>query len=242
MDKKYDSLLNMYKRMYGMVDAFHFNSQNTRNVFEKYIDVPSDSAVVPITHSSIKDYRRLHDYNHPTLKLGFIGSEATYKGLPVLKRVIERLNSVGLESNISLVVYGGRLGVDEKLSNVVYKGRFSSFQIKNVYESVDLMVVPSICYETFGFTVLEALQFGVPSLVSNTVGAKDIVKEIAPQFVYLMEDDLFEILKRLIGNREELVEYNKRIVESPWKWSIEQHAKEIEYEIYKEKSKRSING
>ena len=123
MAKKYDSLLNMYKRMFGMIDSFHFNSQNTRSVFEKYIEVPTGSIVVPITHSSISDNRQLHDYNHPVLKLGFVGNEASYKGLPVLKKVIDRLNKQHLEAKLSLFVYGGRIGNDEKLINVAYKGR-----------------------------------------------------------------------------------------------------------------------
>ena len=41
--------------------------------------------------------------------------------------------------------------------------------------SADLLVAPSIWYETFGFTVLEALSYGVPVIVSDHVGAKDIV-------------------------------------------------------------------
>ena len=37
------------------------------------------------------------------------------------------------------------------------------------------MVTPSIWFETFGFTVLEALSYGVPVVISGTVGAKDIL-------------------------------------------------------------------
>ena len=38
-----------------------------------------------------------------------------------------------------------------------------------------MLVAPSIWYETFGFTVLEALSYGLPVIVSDHVGAKDIV-------------------------------------------------------------------
>lgn len=40
-----------------------------------------------------------------------------------------------------------------------------------------MLVAPSIWYETFGYTVLEALSYGVPVIVSEHVGAKDIIPD-----------------------------------------------------------------
>ena len=47
--------------------------------------------------------------------------------------------------------------------------------LKKIFEETDVLVAPSLCYETFGFTVLEALSFGTPVIVTKNVGAKDIV-------------------------------------------------------------------
>ncbi|WP_367333041.1 glycosyltransferase [Limosilactobacillus sp.] len=57
---------------------------------------------------------------------------------------------------------------------------------------MDVLVLPSLCHETFGFVVLEALLQGTPCLVSNTVGAKDIVPE---NFIFNNERELFTKLK-----------------------------------------------
>ena len=38
-----------------------------------------------------------------------------------------------------------------------------------------MLVAPSVWHETFGFTVLEALSYGIPVVISGTVGAKDIL-------------------------------------------------------------------
>ncbi len=38
-------------------------------------------------------------------------------------------------------------------------------QLEAIFDNTDLLVAPSLCYETFGFTVLEALSYGVPVLV-----------------------------------------------------------------------------
>lgn len=234
MDKGYETLLNKYRRMFSMVDVFHFNSQNTADVYMKYIDVPQSSKVVSITHGSIKDCRKPRTNVDSVLKLGFIGSEAPYKGLPMLKRVIDRLNAAGFCKKLHLSVYGGRIGVDEALNNVEYKGRFSTAQMASIYDSMDLLIVPSICCETFGFTTIEALQFGVPALVSNKVGAKDIVNKYAPQFIFNNEDELYDILSRLISDKTELVAYNKAVVSAEWEWNLESHSKEIIRKIYKD--------
>lgn len=234
MDKEFDILLKTYNRMFGMVDSIHFNSQNTADVYGKLIDVPKESVVVPITHSDIGDHRQLREYDHRELRLGFIGSESPYKGLPMLKRVIVQLDKEGFKEKISLSVYGGRNGNDDVCANVTYKGRFCATQMEAVYNSIDLLVVPSICNETFGFIVLEAIQYGVPVLVSSKVGAKDVVKQYAPQFVFETENDLYEILFRLINNREELVAYNQKIIELPWQWSMKKQAEEIVEKFYKE--------
>lgn len=219
--------------MFGMVDAFHFNSQNTRDVYAQYISIPEKSAVVSITHNGVADHRKIRKFDGKVLKLGFVGSEAPYKGLPMLKRVIAHINADGFEDSIHLSVYGGITGRDEDLLNVEYKGRFVHNQMEAVYDSLDLLVVPSIWNETFGFTVLESLQFGVPALVSNKVGSKDIVKKYSPQFVFDSEERLYIILKRLIGNRMELVDYNKAIVNSVWNYSMEEHADEIVRTFYR---------
>lgn len=42
-------------------------------------------------------------------------------------------------------------------------------------KNIDLVVVPSQYYETFGFNTLEALSFGKPVIVTENVGAKDLV-------------------------------------------------------------------
>ena len=54
---------------------------------------------------------------------------------------------------------------------------FNQADLKAIFDNTDVLVVPSIWYETFGFTVIEALSYGVPVIVSNHVGAKDLVGE-----------------------------------------------------------------
>ena len=233
MVEEYATLLEIYRRMFDMVDVFHFNSQNTSDVYGKYLSIPTKSKVIHITHSGIQDYRKLRNYDEHLLRLGFIGSEAPYKGIPMLKKVIGMLNQKGYSDKVELHVYGGKIGQDDKLSNVFYKGRFTSTMMDQVFNDMDLLVVPSICHETFSLVTMEALSFGTCALVSDKVGAKDLVAHYDPRFVFKGEQDLHDIIKELIEHREALVHYNQSIVSSPWSWSIERHAKDIVDTLYR---------
>ena len=65
---------------------------------------------------------------------------------------------------------------------------------------MDMLIVPSLCYETFGLVVLEALSFGVPVMVSATVGAKDIVKTYDERFIFHTPDELNSKLKWILSD------------------------------------------
>ena len=215
-----------------MIDTFHFNSENTANIFASFTNIPGCSKVVSITHSGILDSRTIKKFDNSVLRLGFIGSEAPYKGLPILRRVIKDLNNMGLSQRVELNVYGGRTGNDLELNNVFFKGRFNNAQMKVVYDTMDLLIVPSVCYETFSLITLEALQYGVPVLVSDNVGAKDVVRDFAPQFIFRDEVELKRLLNIIIQDRTELISYNKAICKAPWKWSMKQHTNDIIKYIY----------
>ena len=60
--------------------------------------------------------------------------------------------------------------------------------MKNIFDVTDLLVVPSQWYETFGYTVLEALSYGVPVQVTDKVGAKDLVQCIDPAFICVSKE------------------------------------------------------
>ena len=83
-------------------------------------------------------------------------------------------------------------------------------QLEEIFDATDLLVVPSQWYETFGFTVLEALSYGVPILVGDKVGAQDLINK---EFLFRSEDEIEEKIKRLSENREMLIDENACIIE-----------------------------
>lgn len=226
--KDYQKLLDYYKKCFSLVDCFHYNSETSKEVFMQYLPT-SKGQVVSITHGGIEDHRIRKVYGHDVLHIGFIGNSTPYKGLPLL---ISKLESLGESDSWNLSVWGGGVGKYPSLP-VFYKGKFGPSTIADVYDAMDVLVVPSIWKETFSLVTLEALSYGVPVIVSDNVGAQDIVKEYNSRFVYHSEDELKCLLKEILEDRSLLQDFNQKVLDIPWKHGMEEHAKEMIDKIYK---------
>lgn len=189
----------------------------------------SKGQVVSITHGGIEDHRIRKVYGHDVLHIGFIGNSTPYKGLPLL---ISMLKDIGMSESWDLSVWGGGVGKHPSLP-IYYKGKFDSSTIADVYEAMDVLIVPSIWKETFSLVTLEALSYGVPVIVSDNVGAQDIVKLYNPKFVYHSGDELKSLICEILSDKNLLAEFNDKLLSSKWKYSMEEHAKEIIGKIYK---------
>lgn len=224
---EYGRLMDYYREMFTFVDEFHFNSILTKEIYAKYLpDIKGQ--VIPITNSSIDDHRVIKQYGEE-LKICFIGSLDTFKGFNVLKSVLLKLK----DQNWSLNVWGSITGIDSDCERIHYKGRYLPAQLKDIYDSCDLVVVPSLWYETFSFVTLEALSYGTPVIVSDHVGAQDLVKQYNPNFVFSTKDELQKLLGSLMRNKEPLVKFNRSIVSMEWRHDMRSHANEIEKKIYR---------
>lgn len=86
--------------------------------------------------------------------------------------------------DVALVMVGaGEQGMEieemvtaDKLSNVFPLGRKEGREVYEMMSMADALVLPS-SFEPYGAVVGEALQWGVPCVVSDRVGAKDIINE-----------------------------------------------------------------
>lgn len=227
----YKTLIQYYQNIFQLIDKIHFNSTTTKEHYLKYIK-PNSFVTIPITNSNIKDNRSLKKFNKEKLKIGFIGSTEPYKGFPILKKILLKIQHAH-DYQWNLYVYGGNEGIDNECKNIIYKGKYSVHELKKIYDSIDLLIVPSTCKETFSFVTLEALSYGTPTIVSHNVGAKDIVKEYNSKFIYKTEIELYNLILELLTDRNELINFNRILIEKQWSHSIQEHCQKIEQYLYK---------
>jgi glycosyltransferase involved in cell wall biosynthesis len=226
----YQSLKLYYEEMFEMVDVFHFNSNMSRQVFEERIPV-SRGIVLPIAHSAVGDFRhkKIYDYKMP-LRLTYLGKPKSYKGYQLLIKALDRLYAQGFE--IVLDVYFEE-GQDSR-PYIHYHQPYVYAQLEEVMNRADMVVVPSIWKETFGFVVLEALSYGVPVLVSRNVGAGDLVRQCSGGFIVEPEAErIYECILSVCKNRELLARANENICNAVLPLSWEDHAEEL-LKLYQE--------
>lgn len=204
---KYKQLRAFYKEMLSLMDCIHYNSYITKQVYETYMGT-FPSVVVPITHLDINDNRKKREYGDIPLRLSYLGPYSSAKGFFILKSVLDELWKE--TQNFVLNVYFEQPNLPPYIHT---HKRYSYEELESIFDDTDVLIVPSIWYETFGYNVIEALSYAVPIVVSSHVGASCIIPEGAGS-VYDAESP--QELKMLILSctKDKLAKMNQCILEA----------------------------
>lgn len=193
---EYRKLLKYNHDILSCMDMIHCNSSLTRSVYEKY-DKNLNYITVPITHANLpKPVKK--ESKEDFFRIGYLGGARSEKGFDTLMDAAEKLEQQGIK-NWKLYLYGGDYSeyLAGKSESYVNGGMFSEKEIQEVFENLDIIVVPSVWYETFGFVVLEALASGVSVICSSHVGAKDMLSNPERIFEAGNSKQLCEILAEI---------------------------------------------
>ncbi len=168
----YDQLEAYYLEILSVMDCIHCNSRVAMDVY-KYFASNLKYSMIGITHAGIVS--QTHQYSKETLRIGYVGGINRYKGLSVLLEAVQMLEKAGI-SNYELWLYGADYtDFAAKNKHIKNGGIYTKQEADRVWESFDVLAVPSQCAETYGFVVTEALAHGVNVVCSNLVGAKDLL-------------------------------------------------------------------
>ena len=113
------------------------------------------------------------------LKLLYVGRFAFNKGIDVLLESIKTLNRDGYKSKLKFYVVGKgplyeKYTSEYQFDNVEYVGFASEERLKELYETCDLFVFPTL-FEGMPTVVLEAMVHGMPVIVSDTGATAELV-------------------------------------------------------------------
>ncbi|MEO0184265.1 MAG: glycosyltransferase [candidate division WOR-3 bacterium] len=113
------------------------------------------------------------------INFGYVGVLQNHKGIEDLVRAFVTVN----KGRAQLLIYGegDRLRLTKQippseLQQIQFKGIFGKAEKTAVYESIDFLIVPSRCYETFSFVAREALYYGKPVIAPAHSVFLEIVK------------------------------------------------------------------
>jgi glycogen(starch) synthase len=131
------------------------------------------------------------------------------KGVQTLIRAASRLRDI---SELKVVVVGDGpyrgalegLVKDLGLDGIVrFDGWVHGRQIGLYYSAADCFVLASV-EESFGIVLLEALMYGLPVIASDTWGAREILGEKLPDFLFPVDDEvtLAEKIRRVYLDKE----------------------------------------
>lgn len=220
-------LRKYYLEMFKLIDIFHFNSSISQKYFQKFL--PNvNGKVIPITHSRLKDDRQKRIYKkHKTIHLGYVGPYDRKKGFFLYTNI---LKEIAKKYNFKADFYGDV--VDRNIfqdKQFVNHGVISSEKLQREYQKIDILIVPSLWHETFGYVVLEALLEGTPCLVSDNVGAKDLVPI---DWRFRNSSDLKSDLINIISNSDCIENMIKKTARLKLSYEMDKHVKDIMNELY----------
>ncbi|WP_282022630.1 glycosyltransferase [Priestia flexa] len=221
VSEEYLILRHFYLSLFQHINLFHFNSHIAKNIYEQYI--PNiKGEIIDITHSNIQQ-KIVKKNKSEKIKLGYLGPFKEYKGFSLLVDVFKELPS----NKYELHLYGD----DQKIElgdNLYSYGRYSINELENIFANIDVLIVPSVWKETFGFIALEALSHGTPVIVSENVGSKDLIDN---RFGWIVnEKNILNILKSI--DKESLKAKYEKIQAEFQVETISQHVKKIAKELY----------
>lgn len=223
--KDYIALRDYYYSLLKLMDTIHYNSNVTKRVYESAFSLPNN-CVLSITHSDIEDNRRVRSYPDDYLRIRYLGPQSGAKGFFLLKKALDELWIE--KKNFCLDVH---FIPKESAPYIKTHGRYLYGDLEKIFDETDILVAPSIWYETFGFTVLEALSYGVPVIISGTVGAKDILAKDAGIVVEnIKPQNLSEALKKV--TQKKLIDMNYAIVERQQIMKMTDLSEQIEKKCY----------
>lgn len=207
---EYEKLRNFYMSFFELIDRVHFNSSVTESVYKKYLPENSQGKVINITHREISDHRKIKKFDSEILRITYLAPAKPFKGYGILRDALDELWNEG-EHRFRLTMYN-ESGDSREYMEIHEAFHYS--EMAEMFEKTDVLIAPSVWYETYGFTVLEAISYGVPVIVSENVGAKDLVEnEEYGMIIEPTKQAIKQAVERVIQDRSWLEKCNWNIVQ-----------------------------
>ncbi|MDI3546020.1 MAG: hypothetical protein PWP02_1002 [Thermosipho sp. (in: thermotogales)] len=233
----YIEWLEYEKRIINEFDYIIFNSNTTKEVYSSFIDLKCNRyEIINVSNCSIKDNRNVINYK-PVIDgkviLSFLSGTAEIKGFNSLIKVFNEIKDN--YDNWELHIYGTDEKIELNNKNIKFMGKFDHKELVNIMEKSSVILLPSKGHETFGMVGSESISYGVPVLISDKVGLRDIIKHNYNGFI--VKDDkndkyLKEQIIKILENPNILLDIHYNILKMSFNFDMTTHVEKI-INVYK---------
>ena len=137
---------------------------------------------------------------HPRPYFLFVGRLEKIKGLQDVFPAMDRYPDADL-----IILGDGDYAAElkrlaEGRRNILFLGRKSPEELDAYYRGAQGLIVPSVCYETFGIILIESFRLGTPVIARRLGPFPEIVERSGGGALFSTEDDLVAAMRGLQGD------------------------------------------
>lgn len=235
--KRYPLLTEYYAAVYPMIaylakklDCYIAPTEYVKKLHVKH-GFPEDRIVVIPNFVNVKSWKQINVQSREredVFNILYVGKLSYHKGTHILLRAFAQFSRSCDKAKLNLVG-GGNLPLFIRLARklkIEHKVKFHGHvseksELVKHYLNADVFVHPAIYPEPFNRTILEALQFEVPVIVSNVADLPKIVNGAGLSYKYDDPSDLADKLVELYNNVDLLKELKLRCRAVLNKYSID---------------------
>jgi glycosyltransferase involved in cell wall biosynthesis len=195
---------------YGQLDTVFVNSEEYRQSWIKRGLDPTKLKIFPrgldtgLFHPRRRNPAFFEKFGarNGQVRLLYVGRVSREKDLDVLATAYRRLREEGLSIQLFVVGHGPYSeAFSESLPEAFFTGYLTGKELATAYASADIFVFPSTT-DTFGNVIIEAQASGVPVIVSDSGGPKELVENQANGLVTKSHDadDLTRAIRSLVDD------------------------------------------
>jgi glycosyltransferase involved in cell wall biosynthesis len=215
---------------YGQLDTVFVNSEEYRQSWIKRGFDPAKLKIFPrgldteLFTPARRDpafFEKLGAQNGE-VRLLYVGRISREKDLDILADAYRRLRDEGLPVQLFIVGHGPYSeAFAESLPEAFFTGYLRGKELATAYASADIFVFPSTT-DTFGNVIIEAQSSGVPVVVSDSGGPKELVEDKANGLITKSRDvdDFTRAIRELITDpalRERMgISARKSVIDRSW--------------------------
>src|SRR3989440_5388533 len=197
---------------YGQLDTVFVNSEEYRESWIKRGFEPEKLKIFPrgldtqLFHPTRRDPAFFEKFGakNGQVRLLYVGRVSREKDLDLLGEAFRRLRNEGLSIQLCVVGHGPySKEFSESLPEALFTGYLKGEELAAAYASADIFVFPSTT-DTFGNVIIEAQASGVPVIVSDSGGPKELVENERNGLITKSHDveDLTRAIRELVTNPE----------------------------------------